>query len=133
MKENRETTTLAELQLSHITLTRLRFHAYHGVLDQERIVGNDYTVDLCISADLSQAMDSDDVADTINYAEVYQKVKEEMGKNCHLIERVARNIADRLIEDFETIESVEVHVTKHNPPMSADGCNASVRAIFSRK
>ena len=59
---------------SYILLRSLRFHAFHGVEAQERLVGNDYEISLRLKADVCRAVESDQVADTINYAEVYQLV-----------------------------------------------------------
>ncbi|MBP8935408.1 MAG: dihydroneopterin aldolase, partial [Prevotella sp.] len=53
---------------SYITLKDLRFHAFHGVMPQERLTGNDYTVSLRIGYPFSDACLSDEVSDTLNYA-----------------------------------------------------------------
>ena len=63
-----------KLMSSKIYLRNVRFHAIHGVLPQERIVGNDYLVNLVLDYDFSSAMKTDDLQGTLNYAEVYQKV-----------------------------------------------------------
>ena len=68
-----------KLMSSKIYLRNVRFHAFHGVLPQEGIVGNDYLVNLVLDYDFSSAMKTDDLQGTLNYAEVYQKVREEMG------------------------------------------------------
>ena len=67
------------LNESYIYLDDLRFHAFHGVMPQERLTGNDYTIDIKIGYDVSLAMVSDNVDDTLNYAEVYKIVDQEMG------------------------------------------------------
>lgn len=67
-----------KLMSSKIYLRNVRFHAFHGVLPQEGIVGNDYLVNLVLDYDFSSAMKTDDLQGTLNYAEVYQKVREEM-------------------------------------------------------
>ena len=59
------------IEESSILLKGLRFSAKHGVLPQERVVGGEYVVNVCIDCDLSKAVKSDDVEDTLNYAEVY--------------------------------------------------------------
>ena len=51
-----------KLKDSYICLRGLRFHAYHGVAAQERLVGNDYEVDVRLHVDVEKAMVSDDVA-----------------------------------------------------------------------
>ena len=115
-----------KIKNSCIFLNGQRFHAFHGVMPQERLTGNDYRVDLKIDFPLETAVDSDDVNDTLNYATVYAAVKEEMDVPSQLIERVAYRIADRLFRTFKTINEVEIKVEKCNPPMGADCEGAGV-------
>lgn len=115
-----------KIKNSCIFLNGLRFHAFHGVMPQERLTGNDYRVDLKIDFPLEKAVDSDDVNDTLNYAIVYTAVKEEMDVPTQLIERVAYRIADRLFRTFKAINEVEIKVEKCNPPMGADCEGAGV-------
>ncbi len=111
---------------SYVNLDNLRFHAFHGVLPQERMTGNDYVVSLHIKYDFSKAMRSDDVADTLNYAEVYQVVDREMKKPSLLLERVAGRIGESLFVQFPEIEEIQLKVVKQNPPMGADCDGAGV-------
>ena len=115
-----------KIKNSCIFLNGLRFHAFHGVMPQERLTGNDYRVDLKIDFPLEKAVGSDDVNDTLNYATVYTAVKEEMDVPSQLIERVAYRIADRLFRMFKAINEVEIKVEKYNPPMGADCEGAGV-------
>ena len=115
-----------KIKNSCIFLNALRFHAFHGVMPQERLTGNDYRVDLKIDFPLEKAVGSDDVNDTLNYATVYTAVKEEMDVPTQLIERVAYRIADRLFRTFKAINEVEIKVEKCNPPMGADCEGAGV-------
>ena len=115
-----------KIKNSCIFLNGLRFHAFHGVMPQERLTGNDYRVDLKIDFPLEKAVGSDDVNDTLNYATVYTAVKEEMDIPNQLIERVAYRIADRLFRTFKVINEVEIKVEKCNPPMGADCEGAGV-------
>lgn len=115
-----------KIKNSCIFLNGLRFHAFHGVMPQERLTGNDYRVDLKIDFPLETAVGSDDVNDTLNYATVYTAVKEEMDVPTQLIERVAYRIADRLFRTFKAINEVEIKVEKCNPPMGADCEGAGV-------
>lgn len=73
---------------SYIYINDIRLHALHGVLPQEQLTGNDYIVNIRIGYDIKKAFETDDVADTLNYAEVYNIVKEEMGVPSKLIEHV---------------------------------------------
>ena len=75
-----------------IELEKMRFYAYHGVMPQETKEGNDFVVDLILTAPLEQAVKSDELDDTINYAAVYAVVKEQMDIPSKLIEHAAGRI-----------------------------------------
>ncbi len=121
-----------KLSSSYILLQNLKFHAFHGVLPQERLTGNDYMVDMRIKYDVSGALTSDDVNDTLNYAEVFQLVAQEMAVPSALLERVAGRIGDRLFRRYPGIEEVELIIVKQNPPMGADCKGAGVEVRFER-
>lgn len=120
-----------KLMSSKIYLRNVRFHAFHGVLPQERIVGNDYLVNLVLDYDFSSAMQTDDLQGTLNYAEVYQKVREEMAVPSKLLEHVAGRIAHRLFSDFPEIQKLQLSITKVNPPMGADSDGAGVEVVLT--
>lgn len=120
-----------KLMSSKIYLRNVRFHAFHGVLPQERIVGNDYLVNLMLDYDFSSAMQTDELQGTLNYAEVYQKVREEMAVPSKLLEHVAGRIAHRLFSDFPEIQKLQLSITKVNPPMGADSDGAGVEVVLT--
>ncbi len=120
-----------KLMSSKIYLRNVRFHAFHGVLSQEGIVGNDYLVNLVLDYDFSSAMKTDDLQGTLNYAEVYQKVREEMAVPSKLLEHVAGRIAHRLFSDFPEIQKLQLSITKVNPPMGADSDGAGVEVVLT--
>lgn len=120
-----------KLMSSKIYLRNVRFHAFHGVLPQEGIVGNDYLVNLVLDYDFSSAMKTDDLQGTLNYAEVYQKVREEMTVPSKLLEHVAGRIAHRLFSDFPEIQKLQLSITKVNPPMGADSDGAGVEVVLT--
>ena len=114
------------LKESFIYINDLRFHAFHGVMPQERLTGNDYSVDLRVGYDVGEAMLSDDVGDTINYADMYDIVRQEMSVPSQLVERVAYRIADRISRRYSDVTQIDVKVTKLNPPFGADCHGAGV-------
>lgn len=115
-----------KMSKSCILLRSLRFHAFHGVLEQERTVGNDYEVSLRIRCGIEDAMLSDEIGDTINYAEVSALVAQEMRIPSKLLEHVAGRIGKRLFQCFPQIEELELHIIKVNPPMGADCDGAGI-------
>ena len=120
-----------KLMSSKIYLRNVRFHAFHGVLPQEGIVGNDYLVNLVLDYDFSSALKTDDLQGTLNYAEVFQKVREEMAVPSKLLEHVAGRIAHRLFSDFPEIQKLQLSITKVNPPMGADSDGAGVEVVLT--
>ena len=120
-----------KLMSSKIYLRNVRFHAFHGVLPLEGIVGNDYLVNLVLDYDFSSAMKTDDLQGTLNYAEVYQKVREEMVVPSKLLEHVAGRIVHRLFSDFPEIQKLQLSITKVNPPMGADSDGAGVEVVLT--
>lgn len=99
-----------------IELSGMRFYAYHGVFEQEQKVGNWFLVDLVLYVDISKAVHSDCLTDTINYALVYDWVAQEMQQPSLLIEHVAGCIIEHIAQECPSIQSVRVKVTKQNPP-----------------
>ena len=115
-----------------IQLDSLRFYAYHGEGEQERRVGNEYVVSLRLAVDLRRAMQTDDVADTVNYAVVFEAVRQEMAIPSRLLEHVAGRIATRIFADFPIVKKVKLIVRKRNPPMGADCEEAAVSLSMAR-
>ena len=93
---------------------------------QETKVGNDFVVDLILTAPLVQAVKSDELDDTINYAAVYAVVKEQMDIPSKLIEHVAGRILYALKERFPQLAAVELKLSKLNPPFGGDVHSASI-------
>ena len=107
-------------------MRQVRFHAFHGVMPQERQVGADFVLDLKVGYPLAQAMQSDEVADTLNYAALYDLVAREMQQPSKLLEHVAGRIAEAISQAFPQTTSIDLVLTKQNPPMGADCEGASV-------
>ena len=119
------------LTAGYIHLRQVRFHAFHGVMPQERQVGTDFVLDLRVGYPLQQAMQSDDVADTLNYAALYDLVAREMQQPSNLLEHVAGRIAEAIGQTFPQVTFIDLTLTKQNPPMGADCEGAGVEIHFS--
>ena len=111
---------------SYIHLRQVRFHAFHGVMPQELLVGADFVLDLKVGYPLGRAMQSDEVTDTLNYAALYDLVACEMQQPSKLLEHVAARIAQTISQAFPQITSIDLELVKQNPPMGADCGGSSV-------
>lgn len=117
---------------SYIFLDRIRFFSYHGVGEQETLVGNEFTVSLRLKVDIGRAMQTDDVTDTVSYADIYEAVKAEMAIPSRLLEHVAGRIVNRLFRDFPAIGNIELKIEKRNPPMGADVKAAGIEVCIEK-
>ena len=109
-----------------IELEGLHFYAYHGYYELERIIGNEFVVNVTIETDNTLAGNTDQLEDALNYQQVYDIVKYEMEIKSNLLEHVAKRIIDSLWKSFPGSESIMVKVTKLNPPMGGEVEKASV-------
>jgi len=100
-----------------IIIKNIRLYGYHGVLKEEKKIGQKFVVDLELYLKLEKASESDDLEDTVNYAEIYEKVEEINRKNSYdLIEKFAGEIAKKILE-YKKIENVKVRVRKPEVPI----------------
>ena len=111
---------------TYIEVKEARFYAFHGVMPQERRVGGWFTVTLRVGYDWSRAAKTDQVGDTLNYADLYALVDREMAVPSQLLEHVAGRIATSIKTHYPAITSLDLWVTKENPPMGADCKGAGV-------
>ena len=103
----------------YIHLNDMAFTTCHGVLSHEKKTPQTFIVDVQIETDVVvQAGITDDVNDTINYADVYLHIQTIMnGEPVNLIETLAKKISDTLIANFCEAIAVTTKVTKVRPPI----------------
>jgi dihydroneopterin aldolase len=110
-----------------IELKKMIFYAYHGVLEQEQIVGNTFHVDLKLFLNLDKAIQTDNLNDTLNYAAVFDLVKKEMTVPSRLLEHIAGRIIQKIKQTYPFIQKIEIRLAKLNPPVDGEMGEAAVR------
>lgn len=123
-----------ERQLDRVTLTGLRAHGYHGVLESERRDGQEFVVDVACELDVSTAGRTDDLSDTVDYAALATAVNSDIvGDPVQLIETLAERVAQTCLAHPPV---VAVEVTVHKPtapiPVPFDDVTVTVRRSASR-
>ncbi|MGB3762125.1 MAG: 2-amino-4-hydroxy-6-hydroxymethyldihydropteridine diphosphokinase [Ornithinimicrobium sp.] len=110
-----------------ISLVGVRAFGRHGVLPSERRDGQDFVVDVALDLDVSLSGASDDVADTVNYAEVASDVVAILeGEPRNLIETVATDIADTLLARYPLTEQVTITLHKPHAPVGVPFSDVAV-------
>ena len=101
-----------------IEINRLRIRALHGVLIQERIAGNIFEVTVHLHYPIEDAINSDNLNDTLNYAKAVDIIKAEMDKPSQLLEHVVGRIKASLLKHFPEISGSMIKLAKVTPPIS---------------
>ncbi len=116
-----------------ITLTGLRVHGNHGVYDFEREQGQDFVIDVVLELDLGQAAASDDVADTVHYGELADRLAALVaGEPVNLIETLAHRLAGLCLADAR-VAAAEVSVHKPQAPIAHTFTDVSVTVRQNRQ
>lgn len=110
-----------------IEIRGLKMQAFHGALSQERTVGNLYVVDLTLTADLTAAVESDDLDDTIDYGIVVRIIREEMSRPSALLEHVAGRILHHVAWTFPQAAEADLRIAKIAPPVAGEVESCAVR------
>ncbi len=104
--------------LMKISINSAQFYAYHGVKQEERTLGGKYEVDLDLYYDATNAIINDDVNLALNYDEAFYVIEEVISnENYHLIETIAREILNLLMEKFPQLQKAKVKIRKINIPL----------------
>ena len=104
-------------KIGKIELEGMEFKAYHGCLEQEKVRGNQFVVDFEGELDLSAAAESDNLNDTLNYADIYEIVAYEMSIPSELLENVAGRIMKSIEKSYPQLVRFSVRVSKKRPPV----------------
>jgi dihydroneopterin aldolase len=103
----------------------MKFYAFHGVMEEERITGGIYLADLSYSLN-TKAVDTDNIKDTISYADIYDLVRDEMTKPSQLIEHVAGRILNTVKNRYPQMQEIAIKISKLSPPVNGEAEKATV-------
>lgn len=105
--------------MGKIRINNLKFYTKNGVLKEERILGQQLEIDVELTMDLTKAGKTDDVADTVNYAEVNDQIAARLEKDSFdLIEAVASAILDDIEKNHgKKLQKAMVRIRKYSVPM----------------
>lgn len=115
-----------EIQLHDVML-----FARHGVMPEERELGNQYRVNvrLRMNADWYDP-EADNISATVSYADVYEVLKQVMARPRRVLESVAKDFGVRCLEKWSIISGGEIEIVKTVPPIADMIGNAGIRYIF---
>lgn len=104
--------------MDKILLEGLKFYGYHGVLKEERTLGQKFVIDIELFVDLRNAGQNDDLLRSVSYAEVFESVKKIVeGSQFKLIEALAESISRSILDNYSLVESIKVRIRKPEAPV----------------
>lgn len=116
-----------------IQLTGLRVRGRHGVFAHERRDGQDFLVDATLWLDSRLAAASDELADTVDYGGLAERIAAVVGgEPVNLIETLAARLAELCMAD-ERVIAAEVTVHKPHAPIAREFADVAVTARRSRR
>lgn len=119
--------------MGKIYVEGIKIYAYHGCFKEETLIGTHFLVDVVLDVDLKKSSISDNLEDTVNYQTVFQVIKQEMEIPSKLLEHVAGRCVKNLFSSFPTIETIDIKISKLNPPLGGHIDAVAVKLIEHRK
>lgn len=110
-----------------IHLSGLKFFSYHGVFDEERILGNDFVVDVELSFQPPE-MPVSQLDQTINYEQVFMLVQLAMDRPTPLLETVVTTLSAALRQRFPEVQRGKISIEKCSVPV--EGWQGSARVEY---
>lgn len=114
-----------------INLNQLEFFSYHGLHEEERVIGNTFLVDLELAFEAGGNIQG--IEQTIDYSAVYSLVKNRMAKPALLLETLAQDIVSGIHGLDSRISFVRVSITKKSAPITGLQGNVGVSCSQSFK
>ncbi len=99
-----------------IELKNLSFYAYHGLYQEEKIIGNTFIINLSVSY-IPTVTVIKNIEETINYVSLYEIVKHKMSVTTPLLETVAMEVAEDIYKAFPQIKKIAISIAKAKLPI----------------
>jgi dihydroneopterin aldolase len=117
-----------------IEVAGLVLFARHGVNEAEKQLGQRFILDISLDVDVTAAVKSDRITDTVDYGEVTAIAEAAFrDKHFYLIEASAAHVAGAILAHFPTAHSVTVRVRKPSAPVPAVIDHVSATVTMTRK
>ena len=103
-----------------VKVENLKIYAFHGCMDEEKVIGSDYIVNIEAACFVGVDAFNDLISDTVDYVDLARIAKKEMMTRSKLLEAVVKRIIDSSFEEIDVLKRISVTVSKLNPPINAD-------------
>jgi dihydroneopterin aldolase len=108
----------------------MHFFAHIGCTEEEQLLGNEIIVEVEISLDSNRTHER--IESTVDYQRIFEWTKSVMSERIQLLETACEKIIDSIRKEFSQINSIQVKVTKLNPPLTGVAKQASVLQMWAK-
>ncbi len=113
-----------------VQLCNLLFNGFHGVHEEEQILGNEYMVDAALQFQESAGVISH-IDDTVNYVAIYNIIKARMTIPTPLLETIVMEIGNEVHAAYPHLKSIHISLKKLHPPI--EGIQGSVGVTWHKE
>ena len=113
-----------------VALNNLQFFAFHGVLEEERKIGNNYLVDVSLEFHENAEVITH-INDTINYEYIYQLIRKRMTVPTPLLETIVMETGNQIHNEFPDLKSIFISIKKMHPPI--EGIQGAAEVSWQKK
>lgn len=116
-----------------VLIRGLELYAFHGVPNEERVIGHRYKIDIEFEVE-GRTDETDDISETVDYGSVAQQIAAiAQGHKYRTVERLARVIGERLMKEHVCIQRLTLTLVKRLPPAPIIAEEAGVRLTLTRE
>jgi dihydroneopterin aldolase len=104
--------------MDKIIIKKMSFYGYHGVLPEEKALGQKFNLDIELHLPLRKAGQSDSLGDTVSYAAVYGTIRDiVVSGRFGLIEALGERICEEVFAHYPLVQKIVLRVEKPNAPI----------------
>ena len=113
-----------------LKIENIKLWARVGVLDEERKLGQFFSLDILLWTDFEKCTEDDDIKKTVDYSKLVQIIKNQSNKiYCFTIDKYTNTILEIIDQEFK-LSKIKIILTKCNPPITGfDGKVSIVRIL----
>jgi dihydroneopterin aldolase len=115
-----------------VALHGAEFFSRHGFYPEEQLLGCNFLVDIAVGFIPVGDLNEDNLANTVNYEQLYTITQQQMQQPKKLIETLAQAIIDDIKKQYAFIETATVTIKKLNPPMRGRVAHSGVSITYNK-
>jgi dihydroneopterin aldolase len=113
-----------------IHLNNLRFFSFHGLHEEETLLGNEYEINADVRFHEEQER-IDSLDKTVNYADIFELIKQRMQIATPLLETVVMDIGNSISQKYSNVRLINISLKKLHPPI--EGIEGSVGVTWHKE